>query len=232
MTLKKKGERSRAYDTFESSEAADSSPSTKSPLKDSQNRSAGLEAQRLATQGLWSENYINRTPLSNRSEMGNEAEGLQVYQDDPNDPPPIYTPADSTAPSSSAPPSPVVPRSQPQPVGDPQSPTSVSYPALQEETEEEAAAESFSSSPLLERAESQTPSQPPEHRRSCGWRRDRRRRECGRREPHKHGRKRFRKACWFSCALALCLWLMFTTMLRNNVCCRFGTIECHANTLS
>lgn len=214
MTLKKKPD-PRTYETFpSSSEPGDIS--VKSP-SDTSRRSAGLEAQRLASQGLWSENYISRTPLTPNSEMG-VAEEPYPREEYPADPPPIYTPSETTADQSSIPPSPVMARSQPhaQPVGEPRSSTEdVAYPTIREDAEDESpGAEPYASSPLLERAQSQPDEQP----QGCArWNT----------EARKHRRRRFRKACWFSCALAICLWMMLPALFGDSVLSALSGLDPH-----
>lgn len=216
MTLKKKQD-PRTYETFpSSSEPADNSVKASS---DTTRRSAGLEAQRLASQGLWSENYITNTPLSTNSEMGVEEEPYS-REEYPSDPPPIYTPSETTADQSSTPPSPAVARSQlhNQPVGEPRPPPEdVAYPTIREEDEDlSPGAEPYASSPLLERAQSQPEEQP---RRRCGrWSTDER----------KHHRRRFRKACWLTCALAICLWMMLPALFGDSVLrARLALLDIH-----
>ena len=199
MTLKKKPI-PRSYETFSSS--SEPSDNSRTSNSDKTRISAGIEAQRLASQGLWSDNYINRTPLANASEMGTEAEAFS-RDEDPADPPPIYTPSETTA---STPPSPVVARSQPQPVREPRSsPEDVAYPAIPEEPQEEVpSSDPYASSPLLERAQPEPDVQP---------------RRCSRRGNGqcKDRRRRFRRVFWFSCALALCLWLMLPALIGDRV---------------
>lgn len=210
MTLKKKP-LSRDYETFSStSDPADGS--TKSP-SDTSRRSVGLKAQRLASRVLWDDSNANRSPRPASPAMGapEEAYSREEY---PSDPPPIYTPSETTADASSTPPSPVMSRSQP--VGEPRSPVDpVAYPTIHEEAEEQSpAAEAYASSPLLERAQTSSEDQP----RRCGrWSRD----------AHKDGRRRFRKACWFSCALAICLWLMLPALLDDRVLLPRSCIDLH-----
>ncbi|KPI36863.1 uncharacterized protein AB675_11842 [Cyphellophora attinorum] len=223
MTLKKKvvGERSRSYDTFEesSSSAVQNNPS--SSQKPDKSKLAGEEAQNLATsQSFWrdEDETLPRQPTSSRpGRMGHpaELEARGPYQDDPNDPPPIYTPSDSVA-TPLTPSSPVAARAQPHPqsqpqVGDPSSPTSPTHPTTPYEdsprpsTEEN---ESYARSTLLELAQQRSNRHP--RRRGCGGplnalsehRKDRERR-------------RFRKICWFTLALSLCLWFMIPGMLSG-----------------
>lgn len=203
MTLKKKS-LSRDYSTFPST-SQPAQDSSKSP-SDTSRRSVGLEAQRLASRNLWGESRSNTGPATDPN-MGVPEEPYRA-EEDASDPPPIYTPSETTADHLSTPPSPVLPRSQPEhySVGESHPPAgSVAYPPIDEEGQEEnATAESYTSSPLLERAQS-----PPDDRpqRCARWQN----------EAHKYRRRRFRKACWFSCALALCLWMMLPALFSDKV---------------
>jgi hypothetical protein len=210
MTLKKKPP--RGYETFPSSANSTQEPQ-EFPLspKSSSTRSAGLEAQRLASSGLWIDNYINGTPPSSAATtMGAESEAYHSQQDDPSDPPPIYTPSETTV--NSVPPSPTVARSEP--VREPRSAAAgVQYPTIHEEDDgADAGRGSYASSPLLERAD---PGQT-----------ETRSRRCSRRSPEQKcsGKRRFKRACWFTCALVMCLWLMVPALMDNRVL-RFSTLH-------
>lgn len=197
MTLKKKTP-SRAYETFTSS-SGPVADSAKSP-SDTSRRSVGLEAQRLASRGFWESDQSNTNPSSANSDMGVQEEAYS-REEYPSDPPPIYTPSETTA---STPPSPAVARAQPVGLPRPSSEDPI-HPTIQEETQEEhATPEPFATSPLLERAQPQPESQPS---------------RCTRWDPdaHKHRRRRFRKVCWFSFALVLCLWMMLPALFSNKV---------------
>ena len=211
MTLKKKsaGERSLSYDTFEDSAATGSSNSV--PQKSDKSKAAGDEAQRLASQGFWREDYEqpSQQPAGSTSPaMGNAPEVVHPYQDDPRDPPPIYTPSDTTA--TSTPPSPVAARAQPHQVGDPPSQASASQSIIPEGDEARNSEDgSYASSPLLERAETHPTSATSQS--ACHWHGD----------AKMHKRRRFKKACWFTFALVLCLWLMIPGIMNDKVLLRF-----------
>ena len=203
MTLKKKS-LSREYDTFSSS-SGPAHDSTKSP-SDTSRRSVGLEAQRLASRGFWENDQTHTDPTSTNPIMGTEEEAYPRGEEYPSDPPPIYTPSETTA---STPPSPVVSRSQPVShlVGDPRPPpTEPTPPTIPEETQEEQpSSESYTTSPLLERAQTEPECRPFR----CGrWNNT---------DAHKQRRRRFRKTCWFSFALALCLWMMLPALFADKV---------------
>lgn len=225
MTLKKKNpsDRSRSYDTFEDSSAS-SGPNTSSQKSDKVEL-PGEEAQRLtSSQGFWrDEDEQHQRQSSSRPQvMGNELEARGPYQDDPSDPPPIYTPSDTTATATSTPPSPVAARAQPhlQDVGDhPSSPTTDSHfadqpshqeaPAEPRRMSEEAEEDMYASSPLLERAEGHHQSQVARSSR-CHWRSDYT-------KDQNCKRRRFKKGCWFAFALVLCLWLMIPGLISDKV---------------
>jgi hypothetical protein len=203
MTLKKKP-LSRDYSTFTSpSDTAENSQ--KSP-SDTSRRSVGLEAQRLASRAFWAEDPQNNESSSAVPNMGAQEEGYR-REEDPSDPPPIYTPSETTADNSSTPPSPALARSQPEVNAVRQFPSSGSptHTAIpEEENQEEPTQESYATSPLLERAQSLPDGRPS---RCPRWGS----------ETHKRRPKRLSKACWFAFAVAALLWIMLPALCPDNV---------------
>jgi hypothetical protein len=214
MTLKKKSqERRSSYDTFPTSSSESQRETSSSTPNNDKARAAGLEAQQLASQGFWSDDYGQNTlpPSSPRATMGNSAD-RGLLRDDPDDPPPIYTPSETTA--TSTPPSPIAARAQPHSVGGPQSPIYPSHPAIIEEPETQPSEDDdmYASSPLLERADHQSEDVQPSGR--CRWRR---RHASHDGKDRKRDKRRFRRICWFTFALALCLWLMVPALMGGKV---------------
>lgn len=163
----------RNYETFPESDEASDAANSQSRTQYNQggdadkSRSAAAEAQRLASQGSWADNFAGGTPATNQTPAASTIDGDEVrsvgyphlQQDaDPSDPPPVYTPSASTQ----TPPSPVAARSVPAPGSEPVSaPVSVSspshprcsHPAFRDGDEEEV-----SSSSLPEPGQHQHPS--------------------------------------------------------------------------
>lgn len=141
MTIRKQYP-SRSYDTFsDGQDGMAQSPTSYQQGGDAdKSRSAAAEARRLASQGSWADNFTGGTPSTNRTPLASTVDGEEDEEvrypaipqdDDPSDPPPVYTPSASTAVASqspAAPASPVVARSVPEPVSAPQTDPSPSNP--------------------------------------------------------------------------------------------------------
>ena len=199
----------RDYETFASSNASEvgqgtsETPSTTDSDKTSTTRySAAQEAQRLA-QGSWADNVF-RTPATTAtpaaSTIGEEDMGRaqNVVQEDPSDPPPIYTPTDTAA--STIPSSPTAVRSQPVGLSHTTQRPSSPAPATRTETDEEQMAGDYSpSSPLLGQGR-----RPPNFLEGhlATWKE-------GRKNERAHRRK---KIAWFIFAVLICLWLMVPSL--------------------
>lgn len=197
---------SRSYETFASENGSDAGATTphSNATSDSQKTgSAAQEAQRLATQGSWGDNYINGTPLTNATptvSTVDEQEDRYGDRTNPPDPPPMYTPT-ATSPVSPMRSSPVATRSEVDPVRH----LSSTHPSLPNAEHDVAHDDDdppipgayTASSPLLEQQTSYRPN-------DLGW--------C----KTKHPRQRFRGACWFIFALALCLWLMLPILCSRD----------------
>ncbi|KIW15334.1 hypothetical protein PV08_05380 [Exophiala spinifera] len=111
----------RTYQGFPEEEASDGASHT--PSSSDKSRSAAAEARRLASEGSWADNFAGETPATNRTPTAStvddeESRGVQYpqlsHEIDPSDPPPMYTPSDTT-PSQppTGPASPVVHRALP-----------------------------------------------------------------------------------------------------------------------
>jgi len=80
-------------------------------------RSAAEEAQRLASQGSWADHYVRGTPATSMTPAASTIDeeenqyGEYPSAEDPLDPPPIYTPSDTSASQSLPPASPGAPTS-------------------------------------------------------------------------------------------------------------------------
>merc|ERR1711939_1225637 len=107
-------------------------------------RTAAAEAQRLGSLGSWADNFAGETPATNRTSTASTVDGDEVrnvqypqlsQELDPSDPPPVYTPSDTTqSRPPTEPASPVVQRSvpvQPETVSPPITVTSSSSPYAQ-----------------------------------------------------------------------------------------------------
>ncbi|KIW73206.1 hypothetical protein, variant [Phialophora macrospora] len=130
----------RNYETFADSEdSSNQSPTAYRRGGDAdKSRSAAVEARRLASQGSWADNFTGGTPATNRTPLASTVDGDEerdveypdiAQDDDPSDPPPVYTPSASTQTASQspvAPASPVAARSVPTTVPGP-----VSAPSTQ-----------------------------------------------------------------------------------------------------
>ena len=197
----------REYDTFNSSNASEagqgSSETTVSTKTDKSGLSAAHEAQRLASQGSWADNIFHTpgtiaTPTASTVDGEERREPLNVMGY-PSDPPPQYTPTDTTA--NTAPNSPTTTRAEP--VGTSPHPRrpSTSLPTGHEDAEEDqATAESHSpSSPLLERGDQHDDCYPQDPMR---WRGD-----C-----KKHRMHRCKRIAWFTFAFILCMWIMIPSI--------------------
>ncbi|KAH0844149.1 hypothetical protein FOPE_08744 [Fonsecaea pedrosoi] len=133
MTIRKKNP-SRNYETFQDDpdDSIRQSPTSYHQGGDAdKSRSAAAEAQRLGSQGSWADNFTGGTPATNRTPEASTVDGDEVRDtryshlssdEDPSDPPPIYTPSASTqvgSQSPAAPASPVAARSNPSSVPEP-----------------------------------------------------------------------------------------------------------------
>ncbi|KIX06208.1 uncharacterized protein Z518_04183 [Rhinocladiella mackenziei CBS 650.93] len=118
----------RNYETFPEDTPSDSltqSPASYHRGDADKTRSAAAEAQRLGSQGSWADNFAGGTPATNRTPTASTVDGDEVrdvqyphlpQEPDPSDPPPVYTPSDTTQAHSQSPAtaaSPVVTRSGP-----------------------------------------------------------------------------------------------------------------------
>ena len=209
MTLKKSVP-PRGYETFSSnsSEAGAATPHTRSSSDSQKTGSAAEQALRLATQGSWGDNYLSGTPITNATPAASTVDETEDRYGDrryPADPPPQYTPTD-TIRSPTTPSSPTAVRQQPESVRQPSSPSHASPPPAEEpeanqDEDQPRHGSGTPSSPLLESA------QPVYHYNDVNWSRD----QC---KPHRH--RRWKKACWFTFALVLCLWLMIPALFHHN----------------
>ncbi|RMZ77794.1 hypothetical protein DV737_g4214, partial [Chaetothyriales sp. CBS 132003] len=93
----------RNYDTFEgsASDVVATESTAHSSASDSKSRSVAEEAQRLASQGSWGDNYINGTPLADATPAASTVDEMEDHEaghaHHPSDPPPEYTPIAATA---------------------------------------------------------------------------------------------------------------------------------------
>ncbi|KIW50055.1 hypothetical protein, variant [Exophiala xenobiotica] len=109
----------RNYETFPEEGASESQRSSSSD----KSRTAAAEAQRLGSLGSWADNFAGETPATNRTPTASTVDGDEVrnvqypqlsQELDPSDPPPVYTPSDTTqSRPPTEPASPVVQRSVP-----------------------------------------------------------------------------------------------------------------------
>ncbi|KAK5248835.1 hypothetical protein LTR40_011699, partial [Exophiala xenobiotica] len=109
----------RNYETFPEEGASESQTSSGSD----KSRTAAAEAQRLGSLGSWADNFAGQTPATNRTPTASTVDGDEVrnvqypqlsQEPDPSDPPPVYTPSDTTASRPpTEPASPVAQRSVP-----------------------------------------------------------------------------------------------------------------------
>ncbi|KAK7894873.1 hypothetical protein LTR67_005612 [Exophiala xenobiotica] len=109
----------RNYETFPEEGASESQTSSGSD----KSRTAAAEAQRLGSLGSWADNFAGETPATNRTPTASTVDGDEVrnvqypqlsQEPDPSDPPPVYTPSDTTASRPpTEPASPVAQRSVP-----------------------------------------------------------------------------------------------------------------------
>ena len=193
----------RDYETFPSSTSSEagqgSSDTPATTASDKTRYSAAQEAQRLASRGSWADNVF-RTPATTLTPSASTVDEddrrqaqsqMGVY---PSDPPPQYTPTDTTA--STIPNSPVTVRAE---VRSSHHPRRASSPSSAMGVMEED-----SSSPLLEQG--QGPSILPVNE-SPRWR-------DGCKKNDRRGR--FKKTCFFLFALVLCLWLMLPGLFAIN----------------
>lgn len=264
MTIRKQYP-SRTYETFSEEDASEAASHT--PSSSDKSRSAAAEAQRLASAGSWADNFAGETPATNRTPTAStvddeETRDVQYPQlsreIDPSDPPPMYTPSDTTQsqpPTASA--SPAVQRAvpaQPEIVSAPStiSPSSIppvprpfrddddganlpepvqySYHTCHhqrpdrnyDDAESDNVPAFFGSTDRWGRGRRWWRRRHGEGRgRGCGGRRWGRRGEC-----HKERARRFKKICWFTFALLLCLWLMIPGLCKSFSKVQ-GLIICH-----
>ena len=218
MTIRKTNP-PRSYETFSSnsSDAGAATPQT-STSSGTKSRSAAEEAQRLASQGSWGDNYINGTPITNATPAASTVDETEDrYGDRRNDPPPQYTPTD-TVHTASLPSSPTAARQPPEPVRQTSSPSQSSPPPVagpdaDHEEDQPMPGAYTPSSPLLESGE------PTYSYNNLRWSKD----TC-----KSHRYRRCKKACWFTFALALCLWLMLPVLWN---CDKVVPPSCYTKTL-
>lgn len=258
----------RSYETF-SEEGAASESASHTPSSSDKSRSAAAEAQRLASAGSWADNFAGETPATNRTPTASTVDGEesrdvqypQLSQEiDPSDPPPMYTPSDTTQsqpPTTSASPnvqravpaqpeivsapstlgSPSISHVQrpfrddedganlPEPVQFPYHTCSHQRPDRNYDNNESDDGTAFlGSNGRWGRGRRWWTRRHGEGRgrgRGCGGRRWGRRREC-----HKERARRFKKICWFTFALLLCLWLMIPGLCKSFSKVQ-GLIICH-----
>jgi hypothetical protein len=201
----------RDYETFSSSNASEagqgSSDTPTTAESDKSRLSAAQEAQRLASQGSWADNVFRSPGTTMTPPSTVDEEDRQEVQRTPNeylsDPPPQYTPTDTTA--NTMPSSPVTVRAEL--VGGAQTPQHASSlpPTTEEEEEEDQPMPGAysSSSPLLERADREPG--------FIGWDQAKWHSGC----KTSRGR-RFKKTCAFALALLACLWLMLPSLWVYN----------------
>ena len=209
MTIRKKVP-PRSYETFpdNASGAGAATPHSRTTSDSHKTLSAAEEAQRLATQGSWGDNYLAGTPITNATPAASTADETEDRYGDPRypaDPPPEYTPTDATQSPTSLP-SPTVARQQVEPVRQPSSPSRPSSPPTAQpeatQVEDQPMPGTYTpSSPLLESG------QPRYHYNDVEW---------SRAKCKSHRYRRCKKACWFTFALALCLWLMLPALLTHD----------------
>ncbi|KAK5236310.1 hypothetical protein LTR99_007636 [Exophiala xenobiotica] len=240
----------RNYETFPEEGASESQTSSGSD----KSRTAAAEAQRLGSLGSWADNFAGETPATNRTPTASTVDGDEVrnvqypqlsQEPDPSDPPPVYTPSDTTASRPpTEPASPVAQRSvpaQPETVSPPITVTSSSTPYAQRpfrdddgtdlpepvqhphhschhhqnrhdqsDTESDNVPAFLQSSNTWARGRRWWRRRHEGRSRGCGGRRWGRRRDC-----HKERARRFKKICWFTFALLLCLWLMIPGLCKS-----------------
>jgi hypothetical protein len=213
MTIRKSFS-TRRYETFPSSNSSEvdqgSSNTSTTNTSNKTGLSVGQEAQRLATQGSWADNVFessdnNLTPSSSTMGQQDHVDAHKPMIDDPSDPPPLYTPTDTTV--NTIPNSPVAVRSEL--VGHSHhsrhSSLSSSHAEDQSEESEAVGGACTPSSPLLEQGQRERLPFHDEVRR------------CYRGSCKKGARiHHCKRATWFTLALLACLWLMIPSLLASN----------------
>ncbi len=193
----------RDYDTFPSSTSSEvgqgSSDTPATRDSDKTRYSVAQEAQRLASQGSWADTVF-RTPAATLTPSAStvDEDDRRLTQshmgEDPSDPPPQYTPTDTTG--STIPSSPVAARAE---VRSSHRPRCASSPSPTMGVVQED-----SSSPLLEHGRGRLVLPVDESPRwSDGCKKNERMRRC-------------KKTCFFAFALVLCLWLMLPGLFAMN----------------
>jgi hypothetical protein len=249
MTIRKQYP-ARSYETFgNDQDTTVQSPTSYQYSGDAdKSRSAAAEARRLASQGSWAENFgspaTQRTPAASTvdDDESRDVRYPQLLQDDPSDPPPVYTPSVSTqvaSQSPAAPSSPVATRPMPvggqEPVSAPSTSSPLSNPPAQSSprTDEEEGSstlpEVVPQQPEEEEEDSDTlPVFMRRHRHGHGrmWCRGRRKdRSCG---GHRHGwrhhdkrrARKIKKTIFFLLMLIACL-----SLLIPGLCNSFKNVE-------
>jgi hypothetical protein len=139
----------RNYETFgDGEDSINQSPTSYRRGGDAdKSRSAAVEARRLASQGSWADNFTGGTPATDRTPLASTVDGDEerdveypdiAQDDDPSDPPPVYTPSASTQTASqspAAPASPVAARSVPTTVSGPVSAPNTQSPSITRSTQ-------------------------------------------------------------------------------------------------
>jgi len=233
---------SRDYDTFsEDAEGQTLRSSDKS-------RSAAAEAQRLGSMGSWADNFAGNTPATNLTPTASTVDGNEVrdipypqhaHELDPSDPPPQYTPSDSTAAHTpTTPSSPLATRYVPPqavtvsaPASDTPFPASHVQQSYRDDNDEGAASlpEPVQHEHQHDHEREHDESEEADLRSSCSrgprgrgcWERHHRgpSRGCrGRRDVsqwRKERGRRFKRICWFTFSLVLCLWLMIPGLYKS-----------------
>jgi hypothetical protein len=231
MTIRKQYP-TRSYDTFDeqSQESGDANKS----------RSAAAEARRLASGSSWADSFgspaTDRTPAAftvDGDETRDARYAAASIEDDPSDPPPVYTPSVSTQPASQspAPASPVAARSVPAQVPEPVSAPTTDSSSQPPTSQAPAPGEQYSDLPEAVAARENEDEDSEDlplfmqsyEQRKNRWRRMfRKKRGCGghrhRFGRHKHGRdsaRRFKKICFFMVALLICLLLLIPGLCQS-----------------
>ncbi len=240
----------RNYETFADNEdEIASSPTSYHQGGDAdKSRSAAAEARRLASNGSWADNFgtpaTDGTPAASAVDANESLRVVIPQEDDPSDPPPVYTPSVSTqvaSQSPAAPASPVAARSVPAPIPGPVSAPNTDSPSnprlsqcsLRQSDEEEGP------STLPEAVQHQHEQQQRPHdedadsdtlpvflqrqrgQKSMWCRKSRKDRSCGG-HSHRFGHnnhdkraRRFKKICFFTLALLACLWLLIPGLCKS-----------------
>ncbi|KIV79144.1 hypothetical protein PV11_06724 [Exophiala sideris] len=237
---------SRDYETF----SEDTEGQT--PRTSDKSRSAAAEAQRLGSMGSWADNFAGNTPATNLTPTASTVDGNEVrdvpypqgvHELEPSDPPPQYTPSDSTAVQTpTTPSSPLTSRYVPPqavtvsaPASDTPLPASHVQQSYRDDDDEGAASlpepvqHEYNPSHHHHHGRGHDESEEAELGPSCNrgprgrgcWKRHHRGRSRGCRgrrggSPWRKERgRRFKRLCWFTVSLVLCLWLMIPGLYKS-----------------